>query len=421
MSKLKVFLVRFILGLKYICLMILTTTLFRKNRTDNHQVIMVFRTCLLGDFLFAIPSLNILRQRFPNAKIIFLTTYTSSSATKKMADKYLDTSLPLPWFDFITPGLVDEVISISNFRIRTIWEFRKQIKKDNPDLFFLLPHPGDSLISILKKIILFKLIGINKNFYGWRVKGDYSFFRSTQQKMGYYGHKILGPLRAIEEYRLIGKGNKNIIDFPLQISPQANVWAEQLLQKIEKGSLKIGLSIGSIQEHKRWPVNNFFELSKQLDNMFSVSFFLIGTINDVELSKGFHHYHYRNTLTDLISKTNIQQLGALCKKLDLVISNDGGAAHLAAAVGCKVVSIIPGIEYPYSIDPWGNFNYSVRHNTSCTPCYSMTFCPLGHNACMNDLSIESVLGKINLAINDSKYKNFKFRIHFKPHLARPSF
>ena len=199
------------------------------------------------------------------------------------------------------------------------------------------------------------------------------------------------------------------IDFPVQIAQKAINLIETMVRDQNQETLKICLSMGSIQKHKQWALDNFHEVSRYIDKTYSVSLFLVGTVNDLAISREFNQEGFKNPVIDLIGKTDINELAALFKKMDLVISNDGGSAHLASSVGCKVVSIISGIEFPSSIDPWGNFKYSVYHKTVCSPCYSMTYCPEGHIACMRDLSVKSVIDKVNLAISDlqSGFLNIK--------------
>ena len=74
--------------------------------------------------------------------------------------------------------------------------------------------------------------------------------------------------------------------------------------------------------------------------------------------------------------------------------------HLADAVGATVVSIVPGLEFPDSIEPWHNIDRAIRHPVPCAPCYSFTCCPEGHNRCMKELSIAAVLRQVRRALAD---------------------
>jgi ADP-heptose:LPS heptosyltransferase len=99
------------------------------------------------------------------------------------------------------------------------------------------------------------------------------------------------------------------------------------------------------------------------------------------------------SVINLAGKTNLHESAALLKKSNLLVGNDGGAMHLGDAVGCKVLSLVPGIEYPQSVEPWFNRKNAIRLSVPCAPCYSFTCCPLGHNKCMKDIKVDIVFDK----------------------------
>jgi ADP-heptose:LPS heptosyltransferase len=395
-----------ILGLKFNILRVLCFLFFRSKYNKSPKNIIVFRTCLLGDFIFSLPAVNQLKQNFPDAKIYYITTYASSGVVKFAT--YVNKNELLPWFEFIKPSLVKDVISLQSLSLRCIRETRSIITDINPDLVILLPHPGDPLLGIFKKILLFKMLGINRNVFGWKVKGDYSFLRKQQNDLGLFGHKIFGPLRAVSELSNFYLIKKTEIKFPININENKIIWANEYIKNHAKPNiLNIGLAVGSVQKHKQWPIQNFVKLAEQLDQKYDITFFIFGTRNDEGL---YHHFEtsiFKNKLVNLIGKTEISQLAALLQRMDVLVTNDGGTAHLGAAVNCKVLSIISGIEYPNSIEPWGNFDYVVRHEVPCSPCYSMTFCPLNHNACIKEISVEKVYNKFNSIISDYKLMNIR--------------
>ncbi len=384
------FILKSLLNIKYAVLYLITRFIFRYPKINHPKCIIVFRTCLLGDFLFSLPSIALLRKKFPAARIVFMTTFAANGKTVKGSQKYLDKSATLPWFKFILPSLVDEILNIEDLSFKSRQAARKRIKELNPDLFFILPHPGDPLKSLLKKIVFLKVLGISKNLYGWKVWGDYSFFKKIQHELGLFGHKVSGPLRAIKEYKGCEDIDETDIKFPLKIAGKIESWADGLFTDLAINDKIIALSIGSVQPHKKWPIENFIILMEELRKKYDCVFILIGTKNDIELGQVLETC-FKENLINLIGNTSVEQLAAVLKRTTLLIGNDGGALHVAAAVKCTTVSIIPGLEFPNSIEPWGFYKYSVRHAVSCAPCYSMTHCPLGHNKCMVELPVESVL------------------------------
>lgn len=319
-----------------------------------------------------------------------MTTAAGNTKTVKGSKKYLSGTASMPWFTFICPSLVNEILYLEDLSPARLTHAKGKIKDLNPDLLFLLPHPADSYSSMLKKIFFFKVLGFKKNFYGWNVWGDYAFGKKIQYELGLFGHKIFGPLRAIKEYHAFKNIDDSVVEFPLAISHDAEIWADEVINSIAPEHKIIALSIGAVQPHKKWPILNYIGLIEALNKHTSCFFILLGTNNDLEIGLVLENSIQHN-IENLIGKTSVEQIAALLKRVDLLIGNDGGSMHIGAAVKCASVSIIPGLEYPGSVEPWGYSEYAVRHPVVCAPCYSMNHCPLQHNSCMVDLPISQVL------------------------------
>jgi heptosyltransferase II len=355
--------------------------LFRKKNIEPPQTILILR-------------INLLRVKYPKAKILFLTTFVSNKETVAGSKKYLGNSNNiLPWFNFIYPSIVDEVYCINNFSLEQLSHFRGKIKEQNIDVTFILPHPGDHPLGLLKKIILLKILGISKNVFGYSVKADYSFGRKIQNNLGLFTHKVIGPIEAIKEYNKLLYLNNTQVSFPLSIPNETKEWVTTILDNIPKSKMIISLAIGSIQLHKRWQVGNFVELAKKISEYCNAFFIVVGTKNDSEIGQYFENQLNTTAVLNLINKTSVQQLAVILERSDVLIGNDGGAIQLGAAVNCKTISIISGIEYPNSVDPWGFGDYTVRHKVACSPCYSMTSCPLIHNHCITEITVDKVFSQ----------------------------
>jgi len=106
-------------------------------------------------------------------------------------------------------------------------------------------------------------------------------------------------------------------------------------------------------------------------------------------------------------------LKALVRRCRLLVSNDTGPRHFAAAFGVPVVTIFG------SSDPaWTDTRYAgetiVRLELDCQPCMERV-CPLKHHRCMRDLPVSSVLEKIRPILSDGRR-----RIETGPEAAAPN-
>ncbi|HAX96369.1 MAG TPA: glycosyl transferase, partial [Prolixibacteraceae bacterium] len=95
-------------------------------------------------------------------------------------------------------------------------------------------------------------------------------------------------------------------------------------------------------------------------------------------------------------KTTINQSACLIKSAELVLTNDTGLMHIAAAFRKKILSFwgntIPGFGMsPYQPDP-GSVMLQVN-GLKCRPCSKLGYdkCPKKHFRCMNDISANAAI------------------------------
>ncbi|HXG64908.1 MAG TPA: glycosyltransferase family 9 protein, partial [Blastocatellia bacterium] len=89
----------------------------------------------------------------------------------------------------------------------------------------------------------------------------------------------------------------------------------------------------------------------------------------------------------LAGRTNIAELKAVLACASLVISNDTGAAHVAAALGVPTVVIFGPTEH-ISTRPLSDLAAVVRRDVECSPCM-LRDCPIDHR-CMTRVEVNDV-------------------------------
>jgi heptosyltransferase II len=392
---------RFILYAQHALLGALSTLLFKQRRiVSSPQTILVFRTCLLGDFLFTLPGLSALRKAHPKARLVFLTAALPAQTALRQAATYVNLGEPHPWVSLVKEGIIDDYLVVRSLRGAALREVRQRIKSLNVDWTVLLTHPTEPLGGLVKKLLFLRLVGIKSPVFGWRVEANHTILKHAQFRMGLFKHHVYGPIRAISELPGMPAPGRIGVHFPMaqDTDAQARITAFWQSNSLEEYDV-VALALGATQSHKQWPIEKFIELCKRLEGHGKhLAFVVLGTKDHRELGDRLA-LGTNQPIINLAGETSLQDLAEILRRANVLVGNDGGAMHLGASVGCPTVSLIPGIEYNGAVDPWGYEALSVRWPTSCAPCYSSTHCPLGHARCMRDIPVQLVLDKCILALN----------------------
>ena len=366
------------------------------RRGPDPKRILVLRVAALGDFMMSVPALALLRRRFPDSRITLLTTSTTDTGIRRRVSQYAGDAPD--WFNLVMPGVVDDIVTWRASGLKgAVAELRPKIDEFSPEAAFLFIDVAAPLAGVMKKMLFLRLVGVRCAVFGWHRRLSFSLLWLGRTTWPLFEHHVLGLIRGVREHPAFQESNDIRVEFPLTIHPDAIRWARDLWQDNRWTNRRVvALAPGSIQPHKRWPLERFSALCASLCESPDTHLVILGTPADEPLGQSLAQA-LKGRITNLAGKTSISQSAALLQRCALLVGNDGGAMHLGAAVGCRVVSIIPGIQLPGAIDPWGNTAFSVRHPVPCAPCLSFTHCPKGHNRCIKDLTESEVLNACNRA------------------------
>ena len=95
----------------------------------------------------------------------------------------------------------------------------------------------------------------------------------------------------------------------------------------------------------------------------------------------------RRPSRSLVGRLDLGELGALIDEADLLVSNNTGPAHLAAALGTPVVDLY-ALTHPQHT-PWEVPSRVLNHDVPCRNCYK-SVCPAGHHDCLRRVAPETV-------------------------------
>ncbi len=150
---------------------------------------------------------------------------------------------------------------------------------------------------------------------------------------------------------------------------------------------------------KRWPPNQFAELAAMfLQDGLQV--WIVGSPNDriaadaVLNSLGDNIHKVR----DLTARTDLGTAIDMLSAASVVISNDSGLMHAAAAVGVPLVALF-GSSSPLYTPPLSPLATIAKIDIACSPCFKRE-CPLGHFKCMRELKPPMVYNLARTALPD---------------------
>ena len=140
---------------------------------------------------------------------------------------------------------------------------------------------------------------------------------------------------------------------------------------------------------KRWPAEHFADLAMRLaGDGFAV--WIMGSPNDAPAANAVRAAlgAQATAVTDLTGRTDLGTAIDLMSVASLVVSNDSGLMHAAAAVGAPLVALF-GSSSPLYTPPLSATARIARIEIACSPCFKRE-CPLGHFRCMRELRPELV-------------------------------
>ena len=97
---------------------------------------------------------------------------------------------------------------------------------------------------------------------------------------------------------------------------------------------------------------------------------------------------------NLAGKTSLRDLIGIFSECEVAFGPDSGPMHIAAAVGCPVVSLW-GATSPKRSAPWGFDKFAITGDIRCHPCY-LRSCPVGRE-CMHRIAPDDVIKAIGRA------------------------
>ena len=229
------------------------------------------------------------------------------------------------------------------------------------------------------------------------------FFAGIPLRTGFVGEMRYGLLNdsrkldkhalplMVERFAQLAESRGAALPRPLP-QPRLLVSAEQRRLVLDKFGLTLDKPVAvfcpgaEYGPAKRWPIPYFAELAQRMQQQ-GYMIWIVGSPKDQETGDKIVALGNLST-RNLCGSTNLAEAIALLDCADLVVSNDSGLMHLAAALDRPMLALY-GSSSPSFTPPLSQHAKILQIDIPCSPCFKRE-CPLGHFKCMKNLTPQMV-------------------------------
>jgi heptosyltransferase-2 len=354
----------------------------------------------LGDAIMTTPALIRLREAKPQAHIALLTP-------AKLAELWQH------------HPAVDEVISIE--RSDTLICVAKRIRRGRFDTAVLFPNSPRSAMEVYLARVR-ERIGMARPWRTWtltkpvpnrteagagtRRRSAAEVRRFIQEQPTKPRDSLPASAHQVHDYlRIVEALGANATPLPPAIHVTATeVGAIRARFGAIEGKAVLGLNPGAeYGPAKRWPEERFVETARRVTAQINCQCWIFGGAGDVAVAERIAAAVGKGAQS-LAGKTSLRELCAALKACAVVLTNDTGPMHVAAAVDTPVVvpfgSTSPELTGPGW--PAGNGHELIHGEAPCAPCFRRT-CPIDFR-CMTSIGVERAAEAVLRAIRNRRIR-----------------
>ena len=313
----------------------------------------------LGDAILGVPAMKAVRERFPEAEITLLVRPAVAGLFHTVP--FIDKVWTRP-----SPGATEW--------IRTAREMRRR----GFDLALLLPNSFESALTVFLGGVRTR-VGYATDNRGWLLNHSVRLPRGKPHQVDYY-------LNLVDN--AFGSGPHPDIE----IAPTEEELASA--QKLLTGAgvdpsagfivVNPGAAFGSA---KRWFEDRFAEVADRLADEMTSHVVMIGSPGERPIAEKIRD-SMKTPAVVLSGETDLETLVGVLAQASMMVTNDSGPMHMAAALGVPTVAVFGSTDADVT-SPVGPHTRLVRHDVPCSPCL-LRECPIDHR-CMDAVTADEVV------------------------------
>lgn len=299
---------------------------------ERFKNILIIKPSSLGDIVLALPALTALRRSFPDSRISWLIRPEFAALLEN--HPHLDAIIPFDrkflgkaWFH---PGALGALISLAgrlrDGRFDAVFDFQ----------------------GLFRTASLAWLSGCKRRFgrAGAREFAHFFYTDKVAQDMN-CAHLVDYYLKIIAT----ADAGEICAEFVLPQQPAAVESIARLLTSHGTAPDNYAVLVpGSAHRDKCWPTSRFAELADRIAAQYDLSIVATGTEPEASVVEALREKAHV-AIANLAGQTSLSELIALLRGAKLVVSNDTGPGHIAAASGVPLVLMF-GRSNPLRVEPY---------------------------------------------------------------------
>jgi len=308
--------------------------------TEPVRRILFIKPSSLGDIVHAIPTLAALRERFPQAKVTWLVKRQWASLVE------------------VIEG-VDQVCAVEQGLMGWLGQV--------PDLRAARFDLVVDLQGLFRSGAMAWLTGSGRRvgFANAREGSPYCYTQRVAVPTG--------SMHAVDRYLLVAEAlgaarpTQPRFDFIDRAEDRPAVDALLAAAGLATASPWIGMNVSARWETKRWPPQHFAEAADRLADAQGLPIVFMGGPAERPETRAVMA-RMRTKAVDLTGQTPVGLLPSLLRRAAVLVTNDSGPMHIAAAVGTPVVALF-GPTDPVKTGPYGPGHVVLSNPVECRPCF----------------------------------------------------
>jgi heptosyltransferase I len=328
----------------------------------DYRHILLIKPSSLGDIVHAMPTCAAIRRAYPKARLTWL--------------------VKREW-----AGLVERIDGVDR-----VWPVKSTLKGWLSQVSPLRAEQFDLVVDLQG---LFRSAAI-----GWFSGSPLlvGFANGREGSPRFYSQRVPVPqseMHAVDRYLLVAKAvgavESGTPEFRFRIPQNDYDEVDRVLSRsgVTPGTNWVAMNVSARWQTKRWPPASFAEVAYRLQQEGWGAVVMIGG-PDERAEVAEVNRMMKTPAIDLAGATTVGLLPALLSRASLLITNDSGPMHVAAAVGIPIVALF-GPTSAVRTGPYGAGHAVLSGNVPCSPCFSRTC----HNTvpleCLTMVSPQQVL------------------------------